>query len=55
MFEVSRELRRQNMRMPEQLFLAAFHAPHLPAPHPPISKLPEDEFLERVEYLFDPP
>lgn len=40
-FEVCRELRRLNMRMPDKLFLAAFHAPHLPAPHPPISKLPE--------------
>ncbi len=54
-FEVYRELRRQNMRMPEHMFMAAFYAPHLPPAHPPISHLVDEEFVERVEYYYQPP
>ena len=54
-FEVCRELRRQKLQMPEHLFIAALHAPHLPPPHPPISSLADQEFVETVEYYYQPP
>ena len=53
-FEVCRELRRLDMRMPEHLYFAAFFAPHLPPAHPPISHLADEEFAERVEYYYQP-
>ena len=53
-FEVCRELRRQKLQMPEHLFIAALHAPHLPPPHPPISSLADQEFVETVEYYYQP-
>lgn len=53
-FEVCRELRRQSMRMPEHLFIAALGAPQLPPSHPPISTLPNREFVEKIEYYYQP-
>ena len=48
-FEVTRELRRRNQRLPFRLFLGAHGAPHSPPSHPPISHLPRDEFVAQVE------
>jgi len=53
-FEVCRELRRQNMKTPRHLFIAALSAPQLPPPHPPISSLADQEFIQKVEYYFQP-
>jgi surfactin synthase thioesterase subunit len=53
-FEVSRELRRQNMQIPVHLFMAAFRAPQLPPSHPPISTLADNEFIQKVEYYYQP-
>ena len=53
-FEVYRELRRQNMPSPVHLYMAAFGAPHLPPSHPPISSLADDEFIEKVEFYYQP-
>jgi surfactin synthase thioesterase subunit len=47
-FELTRTLRRQGSPLPAHLFLSAHRAPHLPPRHPPISGLPEDEFLARL-------
>lgn len=53
-FEVCRELRRRNMKMPMQLFIAAMSAPQLPPPHPPIASLEDKEFIQKVEYYYQP-
>ena len=53
-FEVTRELRRQNMQLPFHLFLAALNAPQLPPSHPPIADLADKEFIEQVEYYYQP-
>ena len=53
-FEVCRELRKQNMKMPMHLFIAALSAPQLPTPHPPISSLADREFIQKVEYYYQP-
>lgn len=53
-FEAYRELRRQNMKTPLRLFIAAMSAPQLPPPHPPISSLPDPEFVQKVEYYYQP-
>ena len=53
-FEVCRELRRQNMKTPLHLFIAALSAPQLPPPHPPISSLQDQEFVQKVEYYYQP-
>jgi medium-chain acyl-[acyl-carrier-protein] hydrolase len=53
-FEVSRELRRQNLQVPLHLYIAALGAPHLPPPHPPISYLDNEAFVKKVEYYYQP-
>jgi len=47
-FELIRELRRQGHRLPAHLFASGYRAPHLPAPEPPFSHLPDVEFIDRV-------
>jgi medium-chain acyl-[acyl-carrier-protein] hydrolase len=46
-FELTRQLRRHNERLPEHLLLSAFRAPHLPNPNIRIHHLP-DEVLKTV-------
>jgi len=53
-FEVSRELRRQNMKMPMHLFIAALQAPQTPPAYPPIAALQDEEFVQKVEYYYQP-
>ena len=53
-FEVCRELRKQNMKIPMHLFIAALSPPQLPPPHPPISSLDDKEFIQKVEYYYQP-
>lgn len=53
-FEACRRIRKQNMTMPEHLFIGAFGAPQLPPPHPPIAALADREFVEKVEYYYQP-
>ena len=53
-FEVSRELRKQNMKLPNHLFVAAMHAPQAPPVHPPLSKLADDKFLQQIEHYYQP-
>lgn len=53
-FEVCRELRRQDWKMPFHLFVAAHEAPQLPPSHPPISHLDDKEFVIKIEYYFQP-
>ena len=53
-FEVCRELRRNGLLLPDSLLLAAMGAAQLPPPHPPISSLPDSEFIEKVEFYFQP-
>lgn len=53
-FETCRELRRQGLVPPQHLFIAALSAPQLPPPHPPISMLDDREFVEKIEYYYQP-
>lgn len=53
-FETCRELRRQGLHLPRHLFIAALSAPQLPPPHPPIASLGDQEFVEKVEYYYQP-
>jgi len=50
-FELTRQLRQQNLPRPTILFVSACGAPHLPDPHAPIHALPEAEFLKSLEQL----
>ena len=50
-FELTRQLRQQNLPQPEILFISACGAPHLLSPYPPIHKLPDAEFLDEVRRL----
>jgi len=47
-FELARLLRRKNLVGPVHLFASASRAPQLPDPDPPISHLPEQEFLDEL-------
>ncbi len=51
-FEVTRALREMGKPVPCHLFVSSFRAPHLPDPDQMISKLPEDQFIERLK-LYD--
>ncbi len=53
-FEACRELRRQDKKMPLHLFIAALQAPQTPGAYPPISELEDKEFIQKVEYLYEP-
>jgi surfactin synthase thioesterase subunit len=50
-FELARELRRQGRPGPRRLFVSGCRAPHIPDPHPPLSPLPQHEFLDRLRRL----
>ncbi|HWO22762.1 MAG TPA: alpha/beta fold hydrolase [Kofleriaceae bacterium] len=44
-FELARELRRRGLPEPCHLLVSAHAAPHLPRRYPPLSALPDDEFV----------
>ncbi len=50
-FETARELRRRKMPLPMHLYVSAKRAPHIPLTEPPVSKLPHDEFVEKLKVL----
>jgi medium-chain acyl-[acyl-carrier-protein] hydrolase len=50
-FELARTLRRDYGLTAARLFLSGHGAPHLPSDEPPISGLPEAEFLARLRQL----
>jgi medium-chain acyl-[acyl-carrier-protein] hydrolase len=47
-FELAQELRRLNRPVPLHLFASAQHAPQIPERHPPMSHLPEADFVQQV-------
>lgn len=47
-FELIRELRKQQMPLPDHLVVAAARAPHIPEPSP-LHHLPEEEFLRELQ------
>ena len=51
-FEVARELRRRQLRLPEILFVSGSGAPHLPRDTEPLSHLPDLLFLEELQKLY---
>lgn len=50
-FELVRSMRRNKLPQPKLFFVSACGAPHLPAPHPPIHALSNDEFLATLQKL----
>ncbi|MEC4814646.1 MAG: beta-ketoacyl synthase N-terminal-like domain-containing protein [Scytonema sp. PMC 1069.18] len=50
-FELARELRKQNLPTPVQLFVSGSRAPQVPDLDAPIHKLPEPKFLESLRRL----
>lgn len=53
-FEVARELHRRGGPLPAYLFVAAMRAPHVPKVHPPLAHLPREEFLDQINYYYQP-
>lgn len=47
-FELARRFRRVGLSGPVRLIVAGCPAPHLPGPAPPIHKLPDNQFLDRL-------
>jgi medium-chain acyl-[acyl-carrier-protein] hydrolase len=52
-FELARELRRRNARLPELLVVAASAAPDAPRSAEPLNTLPDDQFVNRLRQRFD--
>jgi medium-chain acyl-[acyl-carrier-protein] hydrolase len=52
-FELARELRRRRWRGPLLLAVSGHHAPHRPDPEPPITHLPDAEFVEALRERYD--
>lgn len=50
-FELTRELRNQNCPSPVHLFVSGFNAPQLPDLKPPIHRLPDAQFIEKIKEL----
>ncbi len=48
-FELVRELRRQNCPLPVHLFVSGRNAPQLPDLKPPIHRLPDSQFIEKIK------
>jgi len=53
-FELARYLRRERGLKPARLFLAAYHAPDLPNPYPPLPQVSEEE-LKQTKSMEDLP
>ncbi len=48
-FELIRQLRRQNYPLPVHLFVSGNNAPQLPDLKPPIHRLPDSQFIEKIK------
>lgn len=53
-FEVCRALAKHNMNAPIHLFVAAMRAPQTARIHEPLSPLPDEKFIQQVEYYYQP-
>jgi len=52
-FELARELRRRGRPLPALLLVAGHEAPQCPDPDPPLSHLPDSEFVEEIRRRYD--
>jgi medium-chain acyl-[acyl-carrier-protein] hydrolase len=52
-FELARELRAQNAPQPVHLFVSGQRAPQLPDRFPPVSDLPDEEFIQEIRRRYD--
>lgn len=50
-FELARELRRRNLRLPVHLFVSGRRAPSVPESEPPTFHLPHQEFIAEIKRL----
>lgn len=50
-FELARQLSQQNLPQPQNLFVSACGAPHIPDPYPSIHTLPDSEFIKSLRQL----
>ena len=50
-FELTRQLRRQNLPLPLHLFVSGRRAPQLPRRYPPIHNLPQAEFIKELRHF----
>jgi medium-chain acyl-[acyl-carrier-protein] hydrolase len=50
-FELTRQLRRQNISCPFHLFVSGRRAPQIPSPTPPTHNLPDPEFIKELHRL----
>ncbi|HEY2391542.1 MAG TPA: alpha/beta fold hydrolase [Candidatus Angelobacter sp.] len=50
-FELARELRRRNLKLPVHLFVSGRRAPSVPETEPPIFHLPPREFIAEIKRL----
>ena len=50
-FELTRQLRRLNLSLPQQLFVSAYRSPHLPNNNDRIHQLPTPQFLNKIRDL----
>jgi medium-chain acyl-[acyl-carrier-protein] hydrolase len=50
-FELARQLRRDHASLPRHIVVSGRRAPHLPESDPPISQLPQAEFIDRLRNL----
>jgi surfactin synthase thioesterase subunit len=53
-FETARELRRRGIAAPACLFAAAMHAPQVSPARSKLSHLPNDQFIEQVDCIYQP-
>jgi len=51
-YETSRLLAARGAEAPVRLFLSAYRAPHLPSRYPPMSILPQPEFIAAMQRLY---
>ena len=52
-FELARRLRLEGAPTPRRLIVSGHRAPQLPSPHPPITHLPDPEFLAEIRQRYD--
>jgi medium-chain acyl-[acyl-carrier-protein] hydrolase len=53
-FYLTRRLRRHRLALPQRLFVSGCEPLHLPRRHGPIHNLPPEQFIERLQQLYEP-